>query len=195
MSMPWEKTFDRERTLGRATRLFWRRGYEATSIQDLVSGLGINRGSLYATFGGKRSLFLEALLHYDDEHRRAFTDRHRQRRSARKAITGAFEEVIETSTRGGSRDGCLLVNTALELAPHDGQVAAIVDRALRDVETFFADMIERGQNQNEIPGSVRRTDTARALLSLFIGLRVLSRSRPDRAVFRSIVRQAEAMLS
>ena len=70
--MPWEKQFDSDKALTDAMNIFWSRGYESTSMQDLVDSMGINRGSLYATFGSKRSLFLQALRHYDDIHRKAW---------------------------------------------------------------------------------------------------------------------------
>ena len=87
--MPWEKTFDTDEVLGKAMQAFWARGYEATSIQDLLDTMGLNRGSLYATFGDKRSLFIRALRHYDAVHRRAWVVALAQRGSPREAITGA----------------------------------------------------------------------------------------------------------
>ena len=192
--MPWEKQFDRRRALERAMALFWKQGYEATSVQDLVSELGVNRGSLYATFGDKRSLFIEALRLYDDEYRLAFTRRLSSGNPGRNAIVDAFQQVV-VSARGGSREGCFLVNTALELSPHDDEIGGIVSRALGQVERFFAEMIEVGKAEGEIPSRVPTADTSRALLSLFVGLRALSRTRPRGFALSSIVRQAEAMLA
>ena len=192
--MPWEKQFSTDEALTKAMHAFWAHGYDATSMQDLVAFMGINRASIYATFGDKRSLFVEALRAYDERHRAAFLERLRQRRAGKTAIVEAFGEVIAAALDGGSRDGCLLVNTALELSPHDEAVAEIVSTGLRQVETFFHDMIKAGQALGEIPLSVDPAATSQALLSLFIGLRVLTRSRPEKALFKSIARQAEAML-
>jgi len=72
--MPWTKNFDVDRTLDKAMRLFWAHGYEATSMQDLVDGMGINRGSIYSTYGDKRQLFLAALNRYDVECRKSLLE-------------------------------------------------------------------------------------------------------------------------
>jgi len=192
--VPWERRFDTDEALAQAMRAFWAHGYEATSIQDLVACMGINRGSLYATFGDKRSLFVQALRRYDATHRRAWLDTLMASGSPREAIVAAFDQAIAAVVGAGSRDGCLLVNTALELSPHDPEIATIVGRGLREMETFFGDMIEQGQAAGEIPRHVLPGEAARGLLGLLIGLRVLSRSRPEEPLLRSIGRQAEALL-
>ncbi len=192
--MPWEKRFDVDDALQKAMEAFWARGYEATSVQDLLDCMGINRGSLYDTFGDKRALFLQALKRYDNRYRRDWTARLEGQDSARAAIFGAFEAVAGTVLDEGSRDGCLLVNTALELSPHDPEIATFIGEAMRAMELFFRHQIERAQAAGEVPGHVEAVDAARALLGLFIGLRVLSRSRPKAAIFRSIIGQAEALL-
>jgi len=175
-------------------QVFWAHGYEATSIQDLLQTMGLNRGSHYATFGDKRSLFIRALRHYDAVHRQAWVTALAETGSPRKAITGAFEDVIAAVLETGSRDGCLLINTALELSPNDPEIRGIVGHGLAEKEAFFREMIESGQASGEIARTVAPADTARALLGLFIGLRVLSRSRPEEPLLRSIANQAEALL-
>jgi TetR/AcrR family transcriptional repressor of nem operon len=192
--MPWEKQFDPDHALQKAMEIFWARGYDATSMQDLVEGMGINRGSLYATFGDKRSLFLKTLERYDAIHRDAWTEALAARTTPRAAILAAFDEAIAAVLEQRSRDGCLTVNTALELSPHDKEIGAFVAKALGDMERFFRRMIEAGQKTGEIPASVRPGPTASALLSLFIGLRVLARSRPEPPLLRAIADQAAAML-
>jgi TetR/AcrR family transcriptional repressor of nem operon len=100
----------------------------------------------------------------------------------RRAILTAFEAVIAKVLKAGARDGCLLVNTALELSPHDPEISEIVRAGLAEMEGFFRRMIENGQAAGEIPTDLDAVETSRALLGLFIGLRVLSRSRPERAL-------------
>ncbi len=193
--MPWEKQFNIDEALGKAMEAFWARGYEATSMQDLVECMGINRGSIYATFGDKRGLFIEALRRYDAIHRHDWAEAISLTRSPREAILGIFEDAIEVVLNTGARMGCLLVNTALELSPHDAEISRIVEHSFSEMETFFREKIEDGQDAGQIPATIDPTETARALLSLFIGLRVLARSRPDEAVLRSIAHQAEAMIA
>ena len=193
--MPWQKSFDSDAALQKAMEAFWARGYEATSMQDLVDCMGLGRGSLYATFGGKRSLFVQALRRYDERHRRDWTARLAAAAPPREAILAAFAGVIEAALDGDRRDGCLLVNTALELAPHDQEIAAIVACGLREMEGFFADMLIRAQAAGEVPGHVVPAETAKALLALLVALRVFARARPERGLLVGVAAQAEALIS
>ena len=192
--MPWEKQFDGDAVLDKAMQAFWARGYEATSMQDLVDCMGINRGSLYATFGDKRSLFIQALRRYDARHREAWVAALAAAKSPRESILAAFDGAIAAVLDQGSRDGCLLVNTALELSPHDEEISKIVAAGLAQMEAFFRARIEAGKTAGEIPAQIDAVEAGRALLGLFIGLRVLSRSRPEPALLRSLRRQAEALI-
>ena len=193
--MPWEKQFSRDEALTKAMHAFWARGYEATSPQALTQCMGINRASRYATFGNKHALFIAALRHYDQRHRAEFLAALSAQPSPKAAILGAFDQVIAAALEEGARDGCLLVNTALELSPHDPAVAEIVRHGLSEVEAFFRARIDAGRAAGEISQAIDATEAARALLGLFIGLRVLTRSRPDGAVLRALARQAEARVS
>ena len=106
-----------------------------------------------------------------------------------------FEDAIAAALGAKARDGCLLVNTALELSPHDPEVAALIAQSLTEMEGFFRAKIEGGQAEGTIPGRVDGAEVAGALLSLFLGLRVLARSRPEGPLLRAIARQAEALIS
>ena len=149
--MPWEKQFDVDQALAKAMQAFWARGYEATSMQDLVTCMGLNRGSLYATFGDKRSLFIQALRHYRTVHLHDWVAALSRAHGPRDTIIAAFDQAIATVVEGGSRDGCLLVNTALELSPHDEEVSEFVSACLIEMEAFFRNTIEHGQAAGEIP--------------------------------------------
>ena len=192
--MPWEKQFDTDVVLDKAMQAFWARGYEATSVQDLVDCMGIKRGSLYATFGDKRALFMQALRRYDKLYRKDWIEGLVETGTPKQAILAAFDGAVDAVLKTGSRDGCLLVNTALELSPHDEEIAEIVAAGLTEMETFFREMILKGQAADDIPPRIDATHTARSLLGLLIGLRVLSRSRPDEALLRSIAGQARTLI-
>ncbi len=193
--MPWQKSFDSDAALQKAMEAFWARGYEATSMQDLVDCMGVGRGSLYATFGDKRSLFLQALRRYDQRHRRDWAARLATETSPRAAILAVFGEVIEGALAGDGRKGCLLVNTALELSAHDEEVADIVAQGLVEMETFFADQLIRAKAAGEVPEHVRPDETAKALLALLVGMRVFTRARPERALLTAVAAQAQALIS
>jgi TetR/AcrR family transcriptional repressor of nem operon len=192
--MPWEKRFDIDETLEKTMRVFWARGYEATSMQALVQAMGINRGSLYDTFGGKRQLFLAALHRYDERNRRARLEALERGGSPRGAIEALFRGWIDAALEDAERSGCFLTNTALELAVHDREVGDLVARSQQETESFFMRLVERGQSEGEIPLSVDAPATARALLAALIGLLVLARSRPDAALLQSIADSAMASL-
>lgn len=188
--MPWDKQFDVDETLTRAMEAFWSHGYEATSMQDLVQCTGVNRASLYATYGDKRALFLAALHRYDAKVRRAMLTRLEHRYPPREAIRRLFVTFAEQPPIEGVRRGCLLTNTALELAAHDEEVRQVVASGQADMEGFFRRMIERGQASGEISGKIDAAAAARGLLAALLGLVVLVRSRPDPGVLGAVAEQA-----
>lgn len=192
--MPWEKQFDESAALDKAMQAFWAHGYEATSIQDLVDAMGLHRGSIYAAFGSKRQLFIRALAYYEVEHRRAWLQSLKEHHGPRAAILAVFEGAIGAALSDRSRSGCLLVNTAVELSPHDPEIAETVAKGLRETEDFFRELILDGQRNGEIKSRIDPIRTAQALLGLLAGLRVLSRSRPEPGLLEAIADQADAIL-
>ncbi len=192
--MPWEKNFNIEIVLDKIMHAFWSRGYNATSIQDLVAHTGINRGSLYATYGDKHALFLAALKHYDETNRKHFTGQLEASYSPREAICRQFQAVVNSAVKDGQTRGCFITNTALELSARDPAVAIIVANAQAEMEAFFARSIIRGQEIGEISQGIDAPSTARELLAMFLGLRVLSRSRPEPELLQAIADQAQRRL-
>ncbi len=192
--MPREKQYNPQEMLDRAARTFWARGYEGTSVADLVAATGLNRGSLYSAYDGKQALFAEALVHYDKKYRQEHLDRLRKIHDPRGAILSAFEDAAAGTGTEHTPPGCLLVNSALERAPHDPEVAALVQKSFDAVEVFFRDGIREAQDAGTIPVSVEATAIAKSLLGLFLGLRVLARSGAPQESRDAIIKQAEALL-
>ena len=192
--MPRRKRFDTDDVLMKAMDLFWRQGYQATSMEDLAKVMGLSRASIYNEFPNKHALFVRALRHYDKVWRENWLADLTKSSSPRQAILDVFEAAIDACLADGSRDGCLLINTALELSPYDPEVADIVTRAFTEMEAFFRTSVERGKALGEIRDTVAEERTASALLGLFIGLRVLVRSRPEEPLLRSIMQQAEDLV-
>ncbi len=192
--MPWDKQYNEADVLDRAMAAFWANGYEATSISDLVAATGINRGSIYAAFEDKRTLFVRALERYDRRHRLDFLAHIEKKNDPKLAILAVFDAVINAALGGAKPSGCLLVNTALELSEHDPEIARIVRDSLTEVEQFFRRLIAEGQTQGQLPDRLEPQKTGAALLALFLGLRVLSRSRPEPDLLRAIAEQARAQL-
>ncbi|MDE0024562.1 MAG: TetR/AcrR family transcriptional regulator [Spirochaetaceae bacterium] len=193
--MPRKKQFEVDAALTKAMREFWGRGYHPTSMQDLVDCMGIGRGSIYDTFGSKRGLFMRSLDRYIKLYASVFQDVLAKSTSPSESILNVFEDAIAALVVGGSRDGCFVINTAAELAAHDDEVAEVVTAMFRDTEQVFRALIEQGQELGEIPPTVDAVLTARSLLSLYIGLRILTRSNPDMSVLQAIKSQAGALIS
>jgi len=188
--MPWEKQFDVDEVLDKAMRAFWTRGYEATSMQNLVDLMGINRGSLYSTYRDKHELFLAALRMYAEKiHLKRLTDL-ASRYGPRETIRQAFLAFASQASEKGGNRGCFLTNTALELAAHDPEAGKIVAQAQKQTEAFFARLIDKGKAEGEIAPRVNTAKTASALLASLIGISVLARSRPERSLLMDIVDDA-----
>ncbi len=193
--MPRKKQFAVDDVKQKAMLAFWDQGYRGTSLQDLVKIMGINRASLYDTFGDKHTLFIETLHNYNDTYAKPFFTRLRRTNSPRQAIIALFDEICDGILKGEEQNGCYIVNTALEMSPHNAEVSRIVNRIFAYVEkSFFRKMIEQGQASGEISRAVIPTTTSRTLLSLLIGLRVLSRNNPERALLNSFKAQVKAFL-
>lgn len=192
--MPRAKQFEVEVALDRAKDLFWEKGYEATSMDDLLSCMGINRGSFYDTFGSKRELMLAALRRYDAMNRSALIRGVAQDKSPREAILGIFRSMIDGSRGPQGNHGCLLVNSAMELAPTDPSVASIVRNGFEDIARFFSGLARQAQKQGEIPSGRPATEIGQALLALLIGLMVLVRANASPRQLESVVEQAARTL-
>ena len=192
--MPWEKTYNETDVLERAMRTFWARGYAATSMNELVEATGINRGSIYSAYTNKHGLFMAALRRYDQVHRAGYLGLVAEQHDPKQAIIVAFEGAAKPVKETGNPGGCLLVNTALELSPHDPDARDFVNARLSDVEEFFFERIEAAKQEGTIRESVASRATAQTLLGLFVGLRVLMRTEPHGATVKTITSQARAML-
>ncbi|MEZ2130210.1 MULTISPECIES: TetR/AcrR family transcriptional regulator [unclassified Sinorhizobium] len=191
MARPRE--FDEEAVLGLAVEHFWEHGYEATSIRDLGEIMGLTAASIYNAFGDKRSLYRRALDFYVE---RSFGDRvgRFEGRPPREAIAAFFNEIITRSLEDEKRKGCMLVNSALELAPHDPEFQRVIAGVLVQVEAFFRRCVERGQADGSISSSQTADDMARMLLGMLLGIRVLARTRPERSLLEGLVRPAFALI-
>ena len=193
--MPWEKSFDEDAVVGKAMEVFWEKGYEATSINDLIEGTGIGRGSLYNAFGGKQALFVRAVSKYHAENHQATLARLEALDEPLNAIRGLFAAVVQETIEDKAKKGCFLINTTLELCTHDAKIQALIRRGHEETIAFFRRCIEVGQARKDIPPSVDALSTAKLLLSLVIAIRVLGRGAFNERDLRSIAEQAERLLT
>jgi TetR/AcrR family transcriptional repressor of nem operon len=185
--MPRQKEFDREGALDRAMSAFWTKGYAATSIEDLVAHMGIQRGSLYATFGDKRSLFLSALDRYQRVVTRELFEALEAPGSGLEAIRRFFRLRVEGSLDRGRPAGCLVTNSAVELSRRDRGAAAKVGGSLAGLEAAFRRALERAAARGELAATRDVRALARFLTSSAQGLSVMAKAFPERAVLEDVV--------
>jgi TetR/AcrR family transcriptional repressor of nem operon len=192
--VPRPREFDENAALDAAIVCFWQRGYEATSVRDLAESMGISGPSLYNSFGNKHALFLQALERYLDRGVRARVARLESTLPPKQAVRQFFKEIVDRSISDRERRGCLLINSALEVSPHDPELGDVIADRLGEIEAFFLRSIKAAQADGTVPRKRSAKDIARLLLGVLLGLRVLARSKPERALLEGTVRPALALL-
>ena len=192
MARPRE--FDEVTALEAAIECFWDRGYEATSVRDLAGKMRISGQSLYNAYGDKRALFAQALEHYLDHSARALIEELESSLPPKQAVRRFIEEIVARSVSDGERRGCFLINSALEVAPHDSELGALIADRLGEIEAFFYRSIKAAQAKGTVPRDRSAKDLARLLLGVVLGIRVLARSKPQRALLEGVARPALALL-
>ncbi|NEB77139.1 TetR/AcrR family transcriptional regulator [Streptomyces sp. SID14478] len=189
------KEFDPDAALQAALELFHRRGYEATSMTDLVEHLGVGRASIYATFGNKHELYLKALDRYTDSADLHALDELSGSGPALPAVRALVRRfAAEASGEELRRLGCLVTNTATELGPHDSQAARRVERSWERMETMLHSTLVRARAQGELPADRDPRALARLLLVLMQGIRVVGKASQDSGRVRDATEQALALL-
>jgi TetR/AcrR family transcriptional repressor of nem operon len=191
MARPRE--FDEEAVLDAAVQCFWTRGYEATSIRDLIKETGVTGASLYNAFGDKRALYQKALDRYVEDGIGERISRC-ERLVPREAIRSFFADILQRSLTDRQHKGCLVVNAALEVAPKDAEFQKALAAVLLRIEIFFFNCVEAGQADASISQSLPAANLARHLLGVLMGLRVLARVRPERALLEGLVKTALVLL-
>jgi TetR/AcrR family transcriptional regulator, transcriptional repressor for nem operon len=192
--MPRPREFSEARALQSAIDCFWQRGFEATSMRDLAASMGLSAPSLYNAFGDKQALFARALEEYLSCSTRDRLARLEGSLGPKKAIRRFFAEIIDHSINDRERRGCFLVNSAIEIAPHQSDVGAVIAQQFGEIEAFFKRCILAAQANRTTPRGLDANDTARLLLGVLLGIRVLARSAPRRALLEGTVRPALALL-
>lgn len=185
------RDFDEGKVLDAAIDRFWNFGYGATSVRELGDAMGLGPTSLYNAFGDKNALFARCLDRYLDNTLRKRIEQAEQvpaRQAIERFIAGFAEDSLADPR------GCMLVNTALEVAPHDTEIHEFVAARLGELEAFLAGLIAAGQRDGSIAETYPAENIARLLMTTILGLRVLARSRPEPDLLLGAARQALALL-
>lgn len=181
------KEFDEKAVLSKAVELFWTRGYNATSAQDLVEGLGISRSSLYDTYGDKHSLFVQALKQYRKEKIDEVIEMLHKTEDAEEYIKYLFNSIKTQAIEDTYAKGCFMINSTVELAPVDKEISGIVNSILKDFEDALSKAVKKGQDAGVFTTRYAARSLARFLSNSINGLRVTVKSNASKKVFDDIV--------
>jgi len=188
------KDFDEAEVLKKAVNLFWLKGYNATSMQDLVDGLGISRSSLYDTYGDKHALFIKALESYESTNSGQMCKIIGSDKPAKETIRKLLEMIVDGLLDDQAHRGCFMVNAEVEVAPHDAEVNRIICAADQQVEEAFYQVIKKGQENTEVKNNGDARALARFVFNTVKGLRVTAKSTNDKAVFEDIITTTLSLL-
>lgn len=187
------KEFNEDKALDKAIEIFWHKGYNGTSAQDLVTYLGLSRSSLYDTFGDKHKLFIESLKRYQKQSQEQIVHRFEISKNIKETLHDIFKQAVIESLEDRITKGCFMVNSSVELAMHNQDIAEIVKNNSKVMEKIFTDAVQKGQDLGQISSKIEARVLARFIFNNYSGIRVLARTgEKDKQVYDDIVK---AMLS
>ena len=174
------REFDEATVLEAAMEAFWHHGYEATSLADLCKFTGLNKGSLYQAFGDKHQLFMKALEHYAEWTFRDVAAVAFQSESPLENIRAVILKVCSDSCE---EKGCMMINSIVELAPHDPEVKAVLEKVSAKRVRIMVDLFEKAQQAGEIRAELNPQKLAQQFMVMVAGAAALSKGllEPDQA--------------
>ncbi|MCK1723518.1 TetR/AcrR family transcriptional regulator [Bradyrhizobium sp. 141] len=175
------REFDVDAAVERAMDVFWSRGYHGTALPDLLRATKLSRGSLYAAFGDKHSLFLRALDRYIGDALARIEFEFDPRKDSIDGLRAYLAGYVERTSGANGRRGCLLVATAMELAGQDAEVGRRVTSFFKAMEGRVADALSRAKAAGKLADGVEPSSAARILVCFVEGLRVTGKTAPARA--------------
>ncbi len=189
------KEFNEDQVLEKAIEIFWHKGYNGTSAQDLVTHLGLSRSSLYDTFGDKQKLFVTALKKYQKQSQDKIVQLFDISENIKKTIQDIFKQAVIESLENRITKGCFMVNSSVELAMHDQEIEKIVQNNTKAMEEIFTNAIQKGQNLGQISKNTDAKVLARFIFNNYSGIRVLARTgENDKQVYDDIVKAVLSIL-
>ena len=191
MARPAE--FDRTKALEAAMKLFWARGYSNTSLPDLLAAMGIARSSFYASFKTKRALFIECLELFGDR-TLAIIDQDASKMPAAALPRAFFEATLLDVSQRKANQGCMMVNTVLELADVDQELNQLATLKLDAIENAFALAFEQAQQEGQLDTTRSAQELASLVMTINLGLRVHSRQKQSSQHLKTIIENSLSML-
>ncbi|MDW8851967.1 TetR/AcrR family transcriptional regulator [Flavobacterium sp. MMLR14_040] len=189
------KEFNEDQALDKAIEIFWHKGYNGTSAQDLVTHLGLSRSSLYDTFGDKQKLFAQSLLRYQKQSQDQVVKLLDESVNVKETLHDIFKQAIIESLEDRITKGCFMVNSSVELAMHDEEIAKIVKNNSQTMEEVFTKAVQKGQVAGHISKGTDARVLARFIFNNYYGIRVLARTgERDKQVYDDIVKALFSIL-
>ena len=192
MARPRE--FDKTEALNQAMNVFWTKGYEATSLCDLLEAMTLSKSSFYDTFGSKHEVFLATIDYYKQTVTSQVSAVSGLDAPARKLIESLFDRAVSRMTEEGGRRGCYLNNCAVETALQDPEAAKRICGGFKIMEDTFFALVDRGQKEGEIATEKNARALARYLTSSLNGLLVIGKANPDPETLSDVARMALTVL-
>ncbi len=183
--MARKREFDENMALEKAMQLFWVQGYEKTSMDELVTCMGVHRKSIYDTFGNKHDLFIKALEHYKTSIAQQLLDKIKDEKNALGKISALFDSVWSSNEKQAK--GCLIVNTGVELSPHDKAIAEIVQSGFLDTEKVIYQILHQGQLTGEFSSELDLGGMTQFIHNSLIGIRVQIKTVEDKEKLKPII--------
>lgn len=183
--MARKREFDEMKALGHAMELFWKQGYEKTSMEDLVTAMGVHRKSIYDTFGNKHDLFIKTLAYYKDSVSQEMLKYLERENTALGKIKALFDYAVLNNLE--VRKGCLIVNAGVELSPHDEAIYEIVLSNFAETEQLIYQLLEEGRASGEFSSAIDLQGMAQFIHNALIGIRVQLKTTDDPNKLKSIV--------
>lgn len=192
--MPRIKLFDENEVLTKAMNLFWKQGYSATSVQDLVSHIGINRASLYDTFGDKEKLFKKAFELYRKQSIDKVCELFKNEPNVKEGFSRLFSEAINEALNDKDRKGCFAVNNTTELVPNNESCLDILSNNRQNFESLFYEYLLRGQKKGQLTECKNLKALASFLFVIYNGILVVSKIQPNKKELTDSVNLALSLL-
>jgi len=188
MNMGRPREFETEKALKDAMNLFWERGYEKTSLEDLLQAMGLSKSSFYGTFGSKHELFERCILHYRETLKGELLNSLEKATSGRQFIENTFSAIAEETLHPQKRKGCLVMNSASEFAQRDPVVSELISKGIIELEQVFVKAINGAQEEGDISGQTEALSLARYLVSSMSGLKTLVKAGATQKEIREVIK-------
>ncbi len=195
MNVGRPREFNSEQALDAAMHLFWRKGYEATSMHDLLDTMQLSKSSLYQTFGNKHQLFQYCLENYRELITCMFEKGLNEAKSGKKFIEQTFMMLLENTEPADKRIGCLITNTAAEFSQRDPDIAALTKKGMESFTQVFLQAVKKAQQDGEISPSRDPMKLAYYLMANVTGINMMIKAGASQETLQNIASEVIASLN